>query len=108
MRGALETIADLVESLLDRLDALGLDEDAHELRSLHAAVVAHGHRHPRAAITFPTMVAVAVDLTEDVALVAATTAIAGRRSARRRADLTSGCSMRARLSSACTSWSQMT
>ena len=95
MRDALGTIGVHPESLSDQLAALGLEDDADELRDLYAAAVDHGRRHPDIPITFPAIVAATVDRTD----AAVATAAIGRRPRR--------CRLRARPSSASTGWSPM-
>ena len=108
IRQALGTIGVQVAAVVDRLSAVGLDDDADQLTSLYAAVTDYGRRHPETPITFPTMVATTVDFTDEVAVAAATTAISRRRRARRRADTSRGLPPPARASWACTGWNPRT
>ncbi len=84
LREALATISQTVAPVVEQLAALDLTDDADELSTLHTEVVRYADAHPRAPISFPTMVTTMVELETAAAVSAATATIGQGRAARRR------------------------
>ena len=81
---ALATITQTMAPVVERLEALDLDDDADELVAAFSAVVRYAGQHPDAPITFPAMAATTVELNTTAALATAASAIGRGRAARRR------------------------
>ena len=75
LRDALATMTQTMAPVVERLEALDLDDDADELAAMFSAIVRYADQDPDAPITFPAVVATTVELDMTAALATAASAI---------------------------------